>query len=128
MIVKLLLIGSVLVVLAWVVRSRPTHHRLAITRLASVGIAVCWIIAVLNPDLTTRLANKIGVGRGADLLLYVLVVVFTVTTVAQYQRLRRIEDRLAEITRANAILGRQLDDLNAADPRSPATDRDTPSD
>jgi hypothetical protein len=125
-IVKLLLIGSVLVVLAWVVRSRPTHHRLAVARLASVGIAVCWIIAVLYPGLTTWLANKIGVGRGTDLLLYVLVVVFTVTTVGQYQRMRRMEDQLAALTRANALLDRKLDDLQAHH-RSPATDGDPPS-
>jgi small membrane protein len=107
-IVKLLLIGSVLALLAWVMRSRPSNHRLALTRMASVVIALCWIFAVINPDRVTWVANLIGVGRGTDLLLYVLVVIFTFTTVGQYQRLRQIDDRIAELARSQALQGQHV--------------------
>ena len=68
------------------------------------------MLAVINPDLVTWVANLIGVGRGTDLVLYLLVVVFTVSTVGQYQRVRQLEDRLAELTRTQALLGRRIDD------------------
>ena len=110
-IVKLLLIASVLAILAWVMRSRPSNHRLAVTRIASVGIAGCWILAVLNPGLVSWVANQIGVGRGTDLVLYLLVVVFTFTSVGQYQRLRQIDDRIAELARSHALL-QQRDELD----------------
>jgi small membrane protein len=109
-IVKLLLIASVLALLAWLMRARPSHHRLALTRMASVVFACLWIVAVITPDSVTTVANLIGVGRGTDLVLYVLVVVFAFTTVGQYQRLRQLEDRLAELTRSQAILGRRMED------------------
>jgi hypothetical protein len=108
-IVKLLLIGSVLAILAWVIRARPSNQRLALTRMASIAVAACWVLAVINPDGVTWIANRIGVGRGTDLVLYVLVVVFTVSSVAQYQRLRRLDDRIAELTRMQAILGHHVD-------------------
>jgi hypothetical protein len=108
-IVKLLLIGSVLAILAWVIRARPSNQRLALTRMASIVVACCWVLAVLNPELVTWIANRIGVGRGTDLVLYVLVVVFTVSSVAQYQRLRRLDDRIAELARTQAILGHQVE-------------------
>jgi len=112
-IVKLLLIASVLAILAWVMRSRPSTRRLALTRMASIAVALCWVLAVINPDLVTWVANLIGVGRGTDLVLYVLVVVFTVSSVGQYQRLRQLEDRIAELTRSQALLGRRVDDQSA---------------
>jgi hypothetical protein len=109
-IVKLLLIGSVLAVLAWVIRSRPSTRRLALTRIASIVVAICWVVAVIDPDLVTWVANLIGVGRGTDLVLYLLVVVFTISSVAQYQRIRRLEDRIADLTRSQALLSRQVED------------------
>jgi hypothetical protein len=109
-IVKLLLIVSVLAILAWVIRSRPTTRRLALTRIGSITVAVCWVVAVINPDLVTWVANLIGVGRGTDLVLYLLVVVFTISSVAQYQRIRRLDDRIAELTRSQALLGRRVEE------------------
>lgn len=117
MIVKLLLIGSVLAVLVWVMRARPSNQRLAVTRIASIAITTCWILAVLNPEGVSWIANRIGVGRGTDLVLYVLVVVFTITSVGQYQRLRRMDDRIAELARAEALLQHQVDEQSkGADP------------
>lgn len=110
MIVKALLIGSVLAALLWLVRARPSPHRLALARLGGLVVACLWIVAVINPDITTWVANLIGVGRGTDLVLYLLVVVFTFTTVAQYQRLRVLDDRIAEMARAQALLACSLED------------------
>lgn len=111
MIVKFLLIASVLAALVWLVRARPGHNRLALARLAGLVISFLWIVAVIDPDITTRIANLIGVGRGTDLVLYLLVVAFTFTTVGHYQRLRTLDDRMAELARSQAILAHRLTEL-----------------
>ncbi|QZY28028.1 DUF2304 domain-containing protein [Nocardioides coralli] len=104
MIVKVLLIASILAALAWMLRARPTGRRLAVTRLAGLAAAVCWIVAVLDPGLVSWVANLVGVGRGTDLVLYALVVVFLFTTVGLYQRLKHLEAEIAELARDGALL------------------------
>lgn len=116
MIVKLFLIGSLLAVAVWLVRARPGSGRLAITRLATIVFGLSWIAAVLAPEAVTWVANRVGVGRGADLVLYLLVVAFTFATVGQYQRLRTLDDRLAELARAHALLLHEIEDLRAHTP------------
>lgn len=110
MIVKALLISAVLAALLWLIRTRPGHNRLALARISGLAVACLWILAAIYPDLVTRVANLIGVGRGTDLVLYLLVVAFTFTTVGMYQRLRSLDDRLAEVTRAHALLAHQLEE------------------
>ncbi len=105
MIIKLLLILSALGALGWLIRSQNSAHRLLATRLAGVVVAGSWIVAVLNPELLTHLGNVMGVGRGTDLLLYVLVVVFTFTTVGSYQRARQLDEQVTQLSRALALMG-----------------------
>lgn len=104
MIIKTLLILSVLAVLVHVARGRATGRQLALRRLAGVAFSLAWIVAVIAPDLVTRLANLVGVGRGADLVLYVLAVAFLITTIGQRQHLLDVENNVARLTRELAIL------------------------
>jgi hypothetical protein len=104
MIVKVLLIASVVAVSLWLLRGHRRGGRLALTRLVGIGFAVCWVVAVLAPGSVTRLANLIGVGRGADLLLYGLIVAFMFTTVSLYQHIRHLNDTVSQLTREQALL------------------------
>ncbi|GAB1445679.1 hypothetical protein MASR2M41_13940 [Flammeovirgaceae bacterium] len=61
------------------------------------------MVFVLLPNLTNRIAHFIGVGRGADLLLYAMVILFYATFIYLYARLRKIEITQTEIIRALAI-------------------------
>jgi hypothetical protein len=70
-----------------------------------VWLAV-WIAGaavVLFPDLTTRLANRLNVGRGADLVIYVAIPVLFYTTFRLLIRTERLNRELTEVTRALAI-------------------------
>lgn len=107
MAIKLLLIASAIAALVYLVRAQNVSHRLLVTRIAGFSIAGAWVVAVLYPDLLTRIGNAIGVGRGTDLLLYVLVVVFTFTTVGWYQRLRQLDEQVTQLTRSLALVERQ---------------------
>lgn len=113
MIIKLLLIASALVALAWLVRSQPSSRRLVITRGTALAVTVAWIAAVINPDIPQYLAEAVGVTRGTDLLLYALVVTFTFTAVGWSQRVRHLDERISELTRSLAIANRRLDDIES---------------
>ena len=51
----------------------------------------------------TIAANWVGVSRGTDLLLYMLVLAFVFTTVSSYIRFREQELRYARLARAVAL-------------------------
>jgi small membrane protein len=61
------------------------------------------ILAVLRPDLTTSVANVMGVGRGTDLILYILVGAFIFATLNFYLRSRALEDRVVQLARVIAL-------------------------
>lgn len=103
MIIKILLITSVIVIAVYLMRGPMSGRNLAIRRLAGLAFAGAWIVAVLAPDAVTRVANLVGVGRGTDLVLYVLAVAFVFNTIAQAQHFRRLDDRLTALTRAVAL-------------------------
>ena len=104
MIIKIFLIASVLAVGIWLLRGRQHGSRLAITRIAAIVFGASWVLGVIAPDLVTRVANVVGVGRGTDLVLYVLVVAFLFTTAGQHQKTADLDQRLATLTRALTLL------------------------
>lgn len=101
--IKLVLIVGLMTIAYISLRGRPSASNLAARRLLSVAVLAAGVVSVLNPDLVTRLANFLGVGRGTDLVLYVFVVAFLFTTVSLYQRLRSIEERHAKLVRRIAL-------------------------
>lgn len=103
MIIKVLLIGAALGFGILILRERvPGQHQL-LRRIAGLVVVVAGIVAVLWPMVTTYIANAIGVGRGTDLLLYVLVVVFVYNVVATTQRIHQLESKVIVLTRELAI-------------------------
>ncbi|QKE00958.1 DUF2304 domain-containing protein [Nocardioides marmotae] len=110
MIIKVFLIGSVALAAAWLFRSSG-GRQLAATRLTSLAFVFTWVTAVLAPDLVSSVANVMGVGRGTDLVLYVLVVAFLFSSIAQRRRLANLEEQLATVARSHALL--QIDVAHA---------------
>ena len=66
-----------------------------------VSRSMVWfaaIVAVVNPTQVTRFANLLGIGRGADIILYALTLAFLSLSFffyAQQLRLRRELSKLA---------------------------------
>ena len=44
-------------------------------------------MSIVFPDILTRIGKLVGVGRGTDLLLYILVVTFLLVSVILFRRL-----------------------------------------
>lgn len=77
-------------------------------RLIIGGVSVAGIVFILFPDLTTVIARWFGIGRGADLILY-LFVVFTLFSLAnQSARQRKLEREITELVRNVAYLDHQI--------------------
>jgi small membrane protein len=102
MIIKVLLIAAALGFGVLVMRDSVPGHNL-LRRLGGVAAVVVGIVAVLWPMLTTYVANAVGVGRGTDLVLYVLVVVFIYNAVATTQRIHGLERTVTALVRELAI-------------------------
>jgi hypothetical protein len=102
-IIKLLLVTAVAGAALFAMRSRTTSTNLAVKRAGSLLFGLVATLSVLFPDAVTWAAQMVGVHRGTDLVLYVLVVCFLFVTIGLHQRLHVLELRLTELTRELAL-------------------------
>ena len=91
-----LIIKSVLLVcvagIGWMMLRSPggARHQ-ASRRLVTLAFALFAIVTIAVPSLTAHLARFVGVGRGADLLLYSLVIAFLAQVLSSFRRDARRE-------------------------------------
>jgi small membrane protein len=118
MIIKVLLVVALGSAVLFAMRTQARGNHLAVRRIAAAGFLMAGALAVLFPETTTVVANWVGVGRGTDLLLYVLVVAFLFVTIGLYQRLHSLERRFVDLARELA-LSRALGDSVATEDSRP---------
>jgi len=82
-------------------------HTPVTVRWANVVASAAGMYFVLNPDVTNRIAAAVGVGRGADLLLYCWVVVSLAIFAHLQLALLRSKEQITELARAIAIVTAQ---------------------
>jgi len=100
--IQLVLVFGVLVSLWVALRASAGSHRI-LRALGGLIIVTATITSVLNPSLWQRFAQSLGVGRGADLVLYLLVPAFLVTAAQILARIRRTERKHDELVRRLAV-------------------------
>lgn len=61
------------------------------------------VVFIVWPESTNILAHKLGVGRGADLIFYVSILLFWFIVLKLYARLRRLEKTVTQFIREEAI-------------------------
>lgn len=103
--IKVLLITAVVTLLVYLLLSRHSAQSRAWVKVGYLVFVIAGIYAVLRPDDTTVVANWVGVRRGTDLMLYMLIIVFAFTTLSTYMRFRDLELRYARLARAVALAG-----------------------
>lgn len=106
--IQVLLIAAVVALLVYLLRSRTNAKAKAWVKVGYVVFVVAAIYAILRPDDTTKLANLLGVRRGADLLTYALIIAFVFTTMSTYLRFKELELRYARLARAVALEGARV--------------------
>lgn len=69
--------------------------------------AVFAVFLIHSPQSANRLAHLVGVGRGADLLLYMLTLAFIFLCISLYIQEKHDEQRIVTLSRKIAILEAQ---------------------
>lgn len=101
--IKVLLIIGIVIVTVLLTRSTTGARHQAIRRLLLIGFVGFAVVAILFPGTLTQIAGFVGVGRGADLLLYVLTITFLGFVAASYRRMRLMEQRVTTLAREAAL-------------------------
>ena len=100
---QVILIALVFYFVQKVLSGRRTHLGRAWQKIGVVGLVVLMIVGILFPSFVTAAANLVGIGRGADLLLYLLFVAFLYFALSQYLKFQDQRDALYRLARSVAL-------------------------
>lgn len=106
--IKVLLLGIMAVALLLFVRQWYGVKMQASKRVAFIAFIAINAWAIVRPNDVTWVANRLGVGRGADLVLYLLVGAFVLAMFNTYLRFREMDRRYTELSRTLAIREAEL--------------------
>lgn len=95
----LLCVGALGALLLYLLRFRSV----LLDRAIACGLFALALLSILNPDLTTRIAHLVGVGRGADLVFYISVVATVFALLLLYTKQARLAENQTKLVRAMAI-------------------------
>lgn len=98
------ILAAVAIVIAafFMLRGGGARHQ-AIRRILTLLFIVAAASSVFFPQIWTALANLVGIGRGADLLLYLTVLFFLGFLATTYRRFRHLENDVTELARQLAL-------------------------
>lgn len=112
MIIQVLLIITSILILLYFLTNRNTMRIRAYKKIALLLFVVLMIIFVLYPESLNTIASKVGVGRGADLLLYIFFVAFIIFTINVYMKFKELQDKIYRLSRAIALIEANNDKKN----------------
>lgn len=101
--IKIVLIAGILLVAIAVAWPGRGQRRVALRRLGTILLVLVAIAAIAFPQILSWIAEVLGVGRGADLLLYGTVLAFIGFVLLTRIEKRRHEAQLTLVARAQAI-------------------------
>ena len=73
------------------------------TRLFILAQLCVGVVLVIFPELANRMAALVGVGRGADLMLYLLLLAVYAGALLAVAKFHRLEHQITELTRIIAL-------------------------
>jgi len=85
-------------------RNRLPFHIVTVFGLLAAGAA-----AVLFPGATDDIAHYVGVGRGVDLITYILEIAVMFVLIHYYTKFVELQQQLTQLTREMAILKAELE-------------------
>lgn len=106
MIIRILLLAG-LAAIGWLVflrRNKLPFHIVIVFLMLAAGS-----LAVIFPDATNDIAQFMGVGRGADLITYVLEVVVMFVLIHYYTKFVELQRQVTQLTRELAIVRAEMD-------------------
>ncbi|SEB36904.1 hypothetical protein SAMN04489806_0214 [Paramicrobacterium humi] len=108
--IQIILVIGVIAVGLFFTRPTGSDSHLALRRLFLGAFIVVAILSILFPSWLTWAANFVGVGRGADLLLYALVLAFLVFVSTTYRRNVQVNRRITKLARQITLAHAAVED------------------
>lgn len=108
MLIQFALIPVFLLLLARVLRQRTIGK---IFRGVSAGLTLLACYVVAFPNVTNGVAAIAGVGRGADLIIYLCIATGAYLLTTLYIRLRKNELNMAKLVQRLALDARRIEEL-----------------
>ena len=102
-IIQVLLIAAVGVTGWMMLRSPSGARHQAGRRIVTLTFVIFAIVSIAVPAVISRIAHFVGVGRGTDLLLYVLVIAFLLQILSSFRRNAALERQITRLARRIAI-------------------------
>jgi hypothetical protein len=103
--IKILLLAVIVLLFLYFIKNRNTMKLRASKKVLFIVFIVGGVISIANPNLLSRVARSIGVGRGTDLLLYGLVLSFSFVTLNVYLKFKDYDEKISQLTREVALKG-----------------------
>ncbi|KNC19564.1 hypothetical protein AC792_05590 [Arthrobacter sp. RIT-PI-e] len=100
---QIVLVLAVILFSLVLVRGGSNAKHLAIRRIMVLLFAVVAVLSIFFPEILSRLAGVLGVGRGTDLMLYAFIVSFLVFISTTHQRFRQMEGIVTKLSRRIAL-------------------------
>jgi hypothetical protein len=110
---QIIAIVAVAAIAFFVLRGGGARHQ-AVRRILLLLFVVGVAVSVFFPQLLTWIAKLVGIGRGTDLLLYILVIVFLGFAATTYRRFSHLEANITRLSRQLALLSAEVDEDEAA--------------
>ncbi len=120
---KSALVLAIVVVAYFMLKPVKSASHLAMRRLLMMVFIAFAIVAILFPRILSWMAFALNIGRGTDLLLYGLTVVFFSSVVTAYRRDTVTERKLTRLARTIALSNVEHRDVDASPDHD--TDRDS---
>ena len=120
--IQLILLAAIVGVALVLNRSTADARHQAIRRLLLMLFVAGAAASVLFPQILTRVANLIGVGRGADLLLYALVIAFLSFMATTFRRMNQLQSRITVLARELTLAQARAEDAETRGVAAPGGD------
>ncbi|CAB4336473.1 MAG: DUF2304 family protein [Actinobacteria bacterium] len=101
---QLALLAVIFCLLWFALHHRSSTEARAFRRIAFLGLSVMIVLAVLFPDMLTFVANLVGIGRGADLVIYLVAIGLLFFSVSVFLKFGDMDRRLTLLGRHIALL------------------------
>ena len=95
--------------LALIIRRQNKLAGKAFSRLGLLFLLSCTFVALFAPYAFDSIARIMGIGRGADLLMYVTVFSFIAFVVLVIIKIQNIESQITKIAREIALTNSRID-------------------
>lgn len=104
MLIKVVLISGFIIFLWRLLANSNSYQVRAWTKIIAIIFALSAIIAIIFPETTNSVAEFLGVKRGADLLLYLLALVFIFFVLNTYISNKKLQNKIVLLSRKIAII------------------------